>query len=69
MWSQLGETPVYRAAWNDHPESIQLLIVGKTDLNIANNVCMCTCMCVYVYVLCTLVNLVSRPLACHTLTD
>jgi len=37
MWTQRGETPVYAAASEDHPESIQLLIVGKADVNIADN--------------------------------
>ena len=38
MCPQDGRTPVYIAAYYDHHESIQLLIVGKADVNIANNV-------------------------------
>ena len=31
-------TPVYIAAWKDHPKCIEVLIAAKADLNIANNV-------------------------------
>ena len=37
MWTQSGMTPLHAAADYDHHECIQLLIVGKADVNIANN--------------------------------
>ena len=37
MCPQNGQTPVYAAASEDNPKCIEVLIVGKADINIATN--------------------------------